>query len=207
VWEIYRWLKNDILSLVGPDFSTRQVLLNFVVEELRAREPQYPNRIRKVRTFLANNGNNLLQFANEIALGIATIAADLGIDPHYVRAIYEIQGMMPSQAQRLKEERLRKLVGTRFHAVESEIKHLLKKTIRASSVVENLNSRLRNYFTLRRHLGQNYLTILQFFLNHRCFMRSQRHERNGKSPRELMTKVPHPHWLELLGFKMFKQTA
>ncbi len=45
-------------------------------------------------------------------------------------------------------------------------------TPRSSSLVENLNSRLRTYFTLRRHLGGAYLDLLRFFLNHRRFMRS-----------------------------------
>ncbi len=54
-------------------------------------------------------------------------------------------------------------------------------TPRSSSLVENLNSRLRNYFTLRRHLGSPYLDLLWFFLNHRCYMRSQLAERVGKS--------------------------
>jgi hypothetical protein len=67
--------------------------------------------------------------------------------------------------------------------------------LEGSSLVENLNSRRRNYFTLRRHPGGSYLDLLQFFLNHRCFMRSQRAERNGKNPRELMTGQGHPHWL------------
>ncbi len=40
-------------------------------------------------------------------------------------------------------------------------------TPRSSSLVENLNSRLRTYFTLRRHLGGAYLDLLRFFLNHR----------------------------------------
>jgi hypothetical protein len=40
--------------------------------------------------------------------------------------------------------------------------------------------------------------LLQFFLNHRRFMRS-RVDRQGKSPRELMTGQEHPHWLTLLG--------
>jgi len=31
-----------------------------------------------------------------------------------------------------------------------------------SSLVENLNSRLRSYFFLRRQLGEDYLTLLQF---------------------------------------------
>ena len=69
----------------------------------------------------------------------------------------------------------------------------------ATRPVENLNSRLRTYFTLRRHLGGSYLDLLRFFLNHRCFVRSRHAERQGKSPRELMTGQGHPHWLTLLG--------
>ncbi|MBT2795010.1 hypothetical protein [Paraburkholderia strydomiana] len=53
-------------------------------------------------------------------------------------------------------------------------------TPRSSALVENLNSRLRNYFTLRRHLGNPYLDLLRFFLNHRRIPRSRRAERKGK---------------------------
>ena len=81
----------------------------------------------------------------------------------------------------------------------------LNQTPRASSLVENLNSRLRNYFFLRKQLGPSYLNLLQFFLNHHCFMRSEVPEREDKSPTQLMTGQPHPHWLELLGFKRFKR--
>ena len=72
-------------------------------------------------------------------------------------------------------------------------------------MVENLNSRLRNYFFLRRSLGDNYLSLLQFFLNHRCFLRSQVPERVGKSPKQLLTGEAHSHWLELLGFERFQR--
>ncbi|MGK7908970.1 MAG: hypothetical protein AB4040_17320 [Synechococcus sp.] len=81
----------------------------------------------------------------------------------------------------------------------------MAQTPRASSLVENLNSRLRNYFFLRRQLGAPYLELLRFFLNHRTFMRSQCPERVGKSPAELMAGQPHPHWLELLGFERFRR--
>lgn len=81
----------------------------------------------------------------------------------------------------------------------------MKQTPRASSLVENLNSRLRNYFTLRKHLGTSYLGLLQYFLNHRKFMSSDCELRQGKSPREVMTGQQHPHWLELLGFKRFQR--
>jgi hypothetical protein len=75
--------------------------------------------------------------------------------------------------------------------------------VRASSLVENLNSRLRSYFFLRRQLGSEYLTLLQFVLNHRRLERSDRAERVGKTPAELMTGQSHPHWLEMLGYTRF----
>ena len=91
-----------------------------------------------------------------------------------------------------------------FHPVMESVAEALKWTPRASSLVENLNSRLRNYFFLRKSLGDDYLSTLQFFLNHRCFLRSVKPERVGKSPRQLLTGEAHPHWLELLGFKRFQ---
>ena len=78
----------------------------------------------------------------------------------------------------------------------------MNSTPPSSSLVENLNSRLGNCLTLRRHLNGSraWLGLLQFFFNHRRFMRSRCSERIGKSPREAaMTGHDHPHWLTLLG--------
>jgi len=47
--------------------------------------------------------------------------------------------------------------------------------------------------------------LLQFFLNHRRFLRSERPERAGKSPAELLSGSPHPHWLEMLGYVRFSR--
>ena len=166
------------------------------------------NRIKPVRLFLQNQRDNLLAFAREIDYGITTISKEFQIDSLHIRSLYELQGLpFSSQSRWEQESKLRRTLKGKFYLLESEIKQILSDTIRASSVVENLNSRLRNYFTLRRMLGKEYLAILQFFLNHRRFMRSKHPERVGKSPRELMTGQPHSHWLELLGFELFKQAA
>lgn len=93
----------------------------------------------------------------------------------------------------------------KFYGVIEAVGEALKQTPRASSMVENLNSRLRNYFFLRRSLGASYLSLLQFFCNHRCFLRSRVPERVGKSPKQLLTGQPHSHWLELLGFERFRR--
>ncbi len=75
--------------------------------------------------------------------------------------------------------------------------------MRGSSLVDSLNSRLRSDFFLQRHLGKDYWTVLQFFLNHRRYLRSEEPSRVGKSPAELLTGEPPAHWLELLGYTRF----
>jgi hypothetical protein len=62
------------------------------------------------------------------------------------------------------------------------VSRVMAQTPRSSSLVENLNSRRRTYFTLRRHLGNSYLDSLRFFFSHRRFMRSRCAERNAKKP-------------------------
>ncbi|HSR53065.1 MAG TPA: hypothetical protein VLV83_19755, partial [Acidobacteriota bacterium] len=60
-----------------------------------------------------------------------------------------------------------------FYPLQQALLELRHHVHRASSLVENLNSRLRNYFFLRRQIGPRYLDLLRFFLNHRPFQRSQ----------------------------------
>ena len=93
----------------------------------------------------------------------------------------------------------------KFLPVKEAVESAMKSTPRASSLVENLNSRLRNYFFLRKHLNSDYLDLLRFFLNHRTFRSSRVTERVGKSPTELMTGEKHPHWLELLDLSFFNE--
>jgi hypothetical protein len=200
------WTRNDILSLAGPSLPARRELFDFVVEELRAREAFNSHRIRPVRRMLEGQRDNLLAFAGILDERFAELAIRWDVPLPFVHAICELQGLdrnLPAYWQR--EGQLRKKLRHKFHAVEQAVRELLTTTPRASSIVENLNSRLRNYFFLRRHIGNGYLDLLRFFLNHRRYIRSERPERVGKSPAELLNGPSHPHWLELLGFERFQQ--
>jgi hypothetical protein len=111
-----------------------------------------------------------------------------------------------SQAYWQRRDDLHRQLGWQFHTVLKAVIQAMEDTPRSSALVENLNGRLRCYFFLRRQLGQGYLDLLRFFLNHRTYARSERPERVGKSPAELLTGRSHPHWLELLGFERFRRS-
>jgi hypothetical protein len=198
------WMQKDILALAGPSVSCRRELFDFVVEELAAREGLCPHRIGPVRRALQGQRENLLAFAGVLEERFAAVGQRLGVPPPLVQEACEVEGLdrnRPAYWQR--EGRLRQKLGPQCRPLQEAVREVLADTPRASSVVENLNSRLRNYFFLRREIGNDYLDLLRFFLNHHRFLRSERPERVGKSPAELLSGRSHPHWLELLGFQRF----
>ena len=205
---LYAWLRQDILAVAGPDYPTRRALLDWVVAELRQREGQCPRRMGPVRRLLANQGPNLLAFAQALDEELAVLAGAWEVRVATVRQLVEIQQLAEWNPRRWQREAaLRQHVGRRYHGLSQAVQELARRVVRASSLVENLNSRLRNYFFLRRQLGPDYLALLQFYLNHQRFGRSAHPERVGKSPAELLSGQEHGHWLELLGYQRFRRAS
>ena len=197
---LVHWLSRDVLAPAGPDLATRRELFDFIVAELAAREHEDVRRIRPVRVALQNQRDDLLAFAGVLDNKLTDIACAHAISESLVREACVLQGLpTTSPAYWQGWNRLRARLGAKFHALFDAVSRAMADTPRSSSLIENLDSRLRTYFTLRRHLCGSYLELLRFFLNHRRFMRSRQVERRGKSPRELMTGQGHPHWLTLLG--------
>ena len=201
-----RWLRDDVLALAGPCLAERQTVYDFLVAELRARAPECPHRLQPLCTFLDNQRDPLLAFAGQLDRDLAKLAADFQVSSDTVRDLLYLQSLGDASPRRVpREADLRRLLRDHFHALSQAVRAVAARIVRASSAVENLNSRLRNYFTLRREIGSDYLTLLQFYLNHRRFPRSDRPERVGKSPAELLTGHEHPHWLALLGYAPFSR--
>jgi hypothetical protein len=200
------WLEHDILSVAGPTHAERCQLLDFIIAELRARQHLCPHRIKPVADMLHNQRANLLDFAAQLDRDLQAVAEEFEVDAATVRALFNVQTLDERRPQRWQKEAvLRQQLRSRFYHLSDTLKQLAAEVVRASSLVENLNSRLRAYFFLRRHLGPDYLELLRFFLNHRRFLRSERPERIGKSPAELLTGTTHPHWLQMLGYQQFSR--
>jgi hypothetical protein len=203
-----QWMQKDILCLAGPDYSTRKELYGFVIAQLTMFEPLCEHRIRPVRRSLENQQDDLLAFAKLLDAKFIEISTQFHVSLETVHELAQVKGINEATPVRWEREaQVHSQLKGSFHAVEQAVLQALADTPRASSVIENLNSRLRNYFSLRKNIGPEYLDLLRFFLNHRTFMRSEHRDRVGKSPTELMTGHKHPHWLELLGFTPFCRQA
>jgi hypothetical protein len=200
------WLREEIFALGGPACADRRALYDFIVAQLRDRAALCPHPLNPLCTFLDNHRDQLLGFADKLDRDLAEHAARFAVPVDRLRELLRLQHLSYANPRRWQREaELRHQLRERFHDINQAVHELANRTVRASSLVENLNSRLRNYFTLRRHLGADYLALLQFFFNHRRFDRSECPERVDKSPAELLTGQLHPHWLEMLGYQPFSR--
>lgn len=203
-----QWLREDVFGLYGPSHNERMEMFSFIVEQLKSLEPQCPHRIRPIRNLLERHGEELLMFAKEIDQKVARLAAEQKLSTAQVFAVMETMSLDPDSTVRWcrEGEHYEEFGIQKYEQLYGAIEKMLASVHRASSMVENLNGRLRNYFFLRRQLGDDYLSLLQFYLNHQKYKRSAHKERVGKSPKELLTGDKHPHWLELLGYSLFKRS-
>lgn len=76
-----------------------------------------------------------------------------------------------------------------FCRMDDAIKKLISGTKRASSLIENLNSRLRVFMNAKREVSEPYFPLIQLYINTKVYNRSTRSFRRGKSPMEMVTGI------------------
>ena len=103
-----------------------------------------------MRVALQNQRDDLLAFASVLDAKLADIAQAHAAPEPLVReacVLHRLPSTSPAYWQGWN--RLRAPAGGKFHVLFDAVSHAMANTPRSSSLVENLNSRLRPYFTLR----------------------------------------------------------
>ena len=202
------WLEHDILNKAGPTKHDRQVMYDFVVSEFRNLERMEPHRISAMRTTLENKREAALGFVDVLEERFTEISQQFSID---IQAVWSMCALQRCQAMELqytlRSDILEKQLGDKFDDIEDAVIVALYSTERTSSMIENLNGRVRKHLYNRQESGHGFLDLLRFYLNHTPLLRSARPERHKKSPVENLSGKSHPHWLEMLGYERFKRAA
>ncbi len=90
----------------------------------------------------------MLAFAAQLDDDFATLAATWSVSVELVRELFAVQQLAADSPSRWpREASLRQLLGTPMHPGRGGTAEVQQRTVRASSMVENLNSRLRSYFS------------------------------------------------------------
>lgn len=196
-----QWMQHDVLRLAGHSPEDRAMLYDFIVSEMDKLAVIHPHRINEILTSLNNQRDALLDVANILNKKFSELAAKYNQSIETIWSVcYIARYDFDSIKYNDKSSALEAVVGPKYDELEDEVLFILETTHRCSSMVENLNSRLRPYLDERKVITQKILSLIQFYLNHKPFMRSKHENFIDKTPAEIMTGKPHKPWLEMLGF-------
>ena len=201
-----QWLQHDVLQLPGHDPYHRAVLYDFILSEMTKLANKQPHRISDIVTSLYAQRDALLDVANTLNEKFSDLAQKYNQPIERVWALcFVARYNIDSLKYNKKAADLEVLIGPDYDEMEDAVFYILENTHRCSSMVENFNSRLRPYLAEQKEVTQKRLDLIRFYLNHKPFARS-RHERLvNKTPAQSLTGIDHSHWLEMLGFSLFKR--
>jgi len=119
---------------------------------------------------------------------------------HHDHFVYQSQSKQKRYHQRERQEWLacaEGLLGDAFDTLKALVFDKLDSIVRASSLVEMVNSLIRPYLnSCKGHITQEALNLIMFYHNHRRYKSGKR---EGKAPLELLTgESLEAEWWELL---------
>jgi tetratricopeptide (TPR) repeat protein len=194
---LYNWLK-ELLSFSGYSRADTLDLAEWVLGEMATLSVVgLQKEVAKVRKMLPS----LLSFIGRLERGMEELAKRTSIPIDGFRLMYRQLSCHPgSQDNSEIQCKQIQILGSRYNEAKTAFDELLRKTKKASSLVENLNGRIRVFIEVKRVVPSNFLALLKVYFNTRKYKRSRCKERIGKSPLELLKGNSQPNFFEALGY-------
>ena len=202
------WLEHDVLNKAGDRLTEREALYDFIVDEFKKLEQIESHRIESMRITLENKKPSALAFVSEMADKFSVISERYSVSCDVIWEMCRcLRCSMSGDRYAIETLALQDQLGDRYDEIEDAVIEAMSSTERTSSMVENINRKVRRHITFRQEIGHGYLDLLRFYFNHKPIDRSTREHRHEKTPAEALSGESHPHWLELLGYQRFKRAA
>ena len=196
---LYTWFK-ELLSFSGYSMAETFDLATWVLREmdmLSADIPRLRGEIAKARKALPS----LLSFIGRLERRMESTAQETGLPVEGFRLMYRqlsyAQGGLESNESLYRQVLV---FGNRYDEARCEFERMLSSVKKASSLVENLNGRIRVFIEVKRVIPSRFFILLKVYFNTRRYKRSRCKERVGKSPLELLTGTSQPEFLEAIGY-------
>ena len=173
--DLLNWIADEFTNIadLGSDLQfVKFYRLKYAAQTMR-------NRIPRSQEYLVQLENNIKRRAKELRL-----------DPEVFRLAYHMRTMgFESKEYQQATAGIERLLLHKPYAIGgilAELDGILAKTYKASSLVENLNSRLRTLLNDMRGLTYGMADLIQLYMNTKQYRRSYVSERKGKSPLEML---------------------
>ncbi len=188
---LQEWIR-ETMSLSGNTYDEAMELLKWLLSEVKAIATKYSfHKVNSEVYRLLDKLDNVMVFLQRLFRKFQEEADKVGIPEEAFCLIHRRNSIDKDKNPKLYEamtEKVRQLVGlSDITHLESAHDRIVESIKRASSLIENLNSRLRVYMNIRHHMPEDFCYLLALYTNLKKYHRSRNETRNKRSPMEILT--------------------
>ena len=198
---LYDWLQ-EYLQFTGYGYTASVKICTWILDEMSILYPEDP----KFQSFLKQFRMRLpylLQFLRKLQEEMELAASFFHVESHAFQLMYR-QQTFPSNTKEFTwiDKHIRHIFRDRLSEARAALADIQQECFRASSMVENLNSRIRSFVEEKRRVFPEDFSMIRFFLNTMKPFRSRKYERKGKSALERLLGRECPDFLDIVADEM-----
>ena len=195
---LYGWLK-EMTQCNGYDRRDVISLCEWILESMKETAGESGGRLCQAISKTLKNLPDVLVYLERAEEALWDYALEHGYPPEAFILMYKMSGYgFGTPKYEAADRRVRRKLKKAYADCYLKVREILDGVKRASSLVENLNGRLRPYMNLKRMVPEKFLTLLKVYFNTKRYRRSRRAERVGKSPLELLTGQKHEDFYDIV---------
>lgn len=194
---LFDWLQESV-GFTGDCYERSKRICEWILDEMSQRFPERQKYQQAIRSFRAHLGE-LLSFLLRLEQKMKEKAKDFPhIDVPDFRLLYQQRRTTSTLAWECMEIRLWRRFGNRLPEAKETLEKMLLSTHRASSMIENLNGRLRCFMDLKREIPEQFLVLIKLFFNTKKQMRSRHSEWKCTSALDRLTGKQTLEFLDIV---------
>ena len=194
---LYGWLK-ELTDFSGYGYAKSLSLCTWILDEMSSLFPE-SKKFQKALSSFRNRLPDILRFLRRLQDNLKDAAAQKDIAVHDLMLLYNQRACSAySEKNAAIEKRIFHRLGTRMLEARDILHHTIQITFRASSMIENVNGRLRCYMNRKRDLSGDFLDLLKLYFNTRKSRRPANKSWTGTSALDRMTGCDNPSFLDML---------
>lgn len=163
-----QWIR-ELLMIGGYTYDEKIELFKYIIFELERFEIKN-DYLKKSTKFKKENLEDILKFVKKTEISLNRLASDKIISVEILYKMWKQLGYSCSSAEyNHLEAEIGTSLGFGYDDIHQKFKAILNKTVRASSIVECINSLIRPYLFLKKVIPDKFLDLLQFYFNTRKY--------------------------------------
>ena len=194
---LYDWLK-ELTGFSGYGYEKSLTLCAWILDEMAPLFPEsrkYQKAISSFRTRLPN----ILKFLSRLQENLMEAAISNHFDAYALMLLYNQKTYSIYSAEYAAiEKRLFQKLGDRILDARELLPGIIHMTYRASSIIENVNGRIRCYMNMKREIPKDFLILLKLYFNTRKAVRPANKQWAHTSALDRLTGCDHPSFLDML---------